>query len=85
MSSHKYSISGGGDLTWTLGLQHTEIIMLTPFRSPRNCTSAAYWSVSSSQDAITATTPLAPGAFLTKEQCPMATVELHDMVIDIAS
>jgi hypothetical protein len=74
MFSRKYGISGRGELTWTLGIaasrdRDAHIISLSQEAYIDNLLERFRL-----QNA-----PLAPGAVLTKEQCPMAAEELRDM------
>ena len=70
MFKNKYGISGEGELTWTLGIgvhrdRNAHVISLSQEAYIDNLIERF-----NLQNATTVTTPLAPGAILSKEQCP---------------
>jgi len=79
MFGQKYRISGKGEMHWTLGIgvsrdHDTHIISLSQEEYISNLVECF-----GLQDANTVTTPLEPGAILTKEQCPTTPAELQGM------
>ena len=69
MFSRKCGFLAGGELSCALGIPH--IISL--------CQESYIDEHFKPQDAITVTTPLAPSAILTNDQCPATLEELRDM------
>ena len=79
MFNQKYGISGEGEMRWTLGIgvardRDTHIISLSQEEYISNLVERF-----GLQDANTVTTPLEPGAILTREQCPTTPAELQGM------
>ena len=79
MFNQKYGISGEGEMRWTLGIgvardRDTHIISLSQEEYIRNLVERF-----GLQDTNTVTTPLEPGAILTREQCPTTPAELQGM------
>ena len=73
--SQKYGISGEGEIRWTLGTgRNTHTTLLSQEEYINNLISRFEL-----QNATTVTTPLEPGAILTKDQCPTTPAELQDM------
>ena len=73
--SQKYGISGEGEIRWTLGTgvardRNTHTILLSQEEYINNLISRFEL-----QNATTVTTPLEPGAILTKDQCPTKPAE----------
>ena len=79
MFSHKYGLSGEGEMRLTLGIgvardRNTDTISLSQEEYINNIIRSF-----GLQNPTTVTTPLEPGAILTKEQCSTTPAELQDM------
>ena len=80
MFKSKYGISGEGEMKWTLGIgvsrdRNARKISLSQEAYVNNLVDRFHL-----QNATTVTTPLAPGAILSKDQCPTTLLEQQKMV-----
>jgi len=79
MFRQKYRISGEGEVRWTLGIgvardRNTHTISISQEGNTNSVVERL-----GLQNTTTVTTPLEPGAILTKGQCPTTPVELQYM------
>lgn len=75
----KYGISGEGELRWTLGIGVTRDYRTHTISLSQEAYIDNLVDRFGLQNATTVTTPLAPGAVLTKDQCPTTSEEIQEM------